>query len=250
MNYQEAIKKLNKLLGLSYKFNTYIVKGSDQELVVDGDLKVGEPIYTITENGQLPAPDMEVELNDSTELKIKDGKIQEINYDMETKQEFVDATLKDGTVVRSKTFDVGEDVFVVGADGSESPAPDGEHELALKDTEGKEVVIRIITKDGKIVERMNVEEENPEVPVEMADLSEGDSITDDMFKKMVMEKMENILEKIGEIVTEYEGMKSKVENFSKQPAGNPISQPKNISKEMAESKFEAFERLRQLRQPK
>jgi hypothetical protein len=250
MNYQQAIKKLNKLLGISYQFNSYIVKNTDQELVVDGDLKVGEPIYTITENGQLPAPDMEVELDDSTQLKIKEGKIQEINYDMEKKEEFVDATLKDGTVVRSKTFDVGEDVFVVGPDGTEAPAPDGEHELALKDSEGKEVVIRIITKDGKIVERMNVEEANPEVPVEMADLSEGDSITDEMFKKMVMEKMENILEKIGEIVTEYEGMKSKVDTFSKQPAGTPISQPKNLSKEMVESRYEAFERLRQIRHKK
>lgn len=67
------------------------------------------------------------------------------------------AKLKDGTVVESPTFDVGEDLFVVSEDGSKTPAPDGEHELSLKDTEGNDVLIKVIAKDGKIVERENVE---------------------------------------------------------------------------------------------
>ena len=72
------------------------------------------------------------------------------------------AKLKDGTIVESPTFDVGEDLFVVSEDGTKTPAPDGEHELALKDESGNENLIKVITKDGKIVERENVE-------VEMAD---------------------------------------------------------------------------------
>ena len=67
------------------------------------------------------------------------------------------ARLKDGTIVESPTFDVGEDLFVVSEDGTKTPAPDGEHELALKDSEGNENLIKVITKDGKIEERMNVE---------------------------------------------------------------------------------------------
>lgn len=67
------------------------------------------------------------------------------------------AKLKDGTVVESGTFDVGEDLFVIGEDGTKTPAPDGEHELSLRDTEGNEVLIKVISKDGKIVERENVE---------------------------------------------------------------------------------------------
>ena len=50
------------------------------------------------------------------------------------------AKLKDGTVVESPTFDVGEDLFVVSEDGTKTPAPDGEHELSLKDTEGNDVL--------------------------------------------------------------------------------------------------------------
>jgi len=67
------------------------------------------------------------------------------------------AKLADGTIVESPTFDVGEDLSVVSEDGTKSPAPDGEHELMLKDEEGNENRMKVITKDGKIVERENVE---------------------------------------------------------------------------------------------
>jgi len=74
------------------------------------------------------------------------------------------AKLKDGTIVESPTFDVGEQLEIVSEDGTKTPAPDGTHELALKDSEGKETLIKVISKDGKIVERENVELEM--VPVE------------------------------------------------------------------------------------
>lgn len=67
------------------------------------------------------------------------------------------AKLADGTIVESNTFDVGEDLFVVSEDGTKSPAPNGTHELMLKDEEGNENLIKVITEDGKIVERENVE---------------------------------------------------------------------------------------------
>jgi hypothetical protein len=77
---------------------------------------------------------------------------------------FTDAQTTDGAILQSPTFDLGESVDVVSEDGTKTPAPDGEHEIALKDSEGKEVIIRIVTKDGKITERENVEEAQPEVP--------------------------------------------------------------------------------------
>jgi len=67
------------------------------------------------------------------------------------------ARLKDGTIVESPTFDVGEDLFIVSEDGTKTPAPNGTHELALKDESGNENLIKVITEDGKIVERENVE---------------------------------------------------------------------------------------------
>jgi hypothetical protein len=76
---------------------------------------------------------------------------------------FTDAQTADGTILQSPTFDLGEDVEVIDADGKKTPAPDGEHEIALKDSKGNEVIIRIETKDGKITSRENVEEANPEL---------------------------------------------------------------------------------------
>jgi hypothetical protein len=89
---------------------------------------------------------------------------------------FTYAKLADGTIVESPTFDVVESLEVVAEDGK-TPAPDGEHELALKDSEGNEVLIKVMTKDGKITERENVElpvaEEEKEV-AEMESIAGGD----------------------------------------------------------------------------
>ena len=72
-----------------------------------------------------------------------------------------DARDAQGNILQSSTFDIGEDVSVVGEDGSLTKAPDGEHEIELTDSEGNKVVIRIETKDGKIESRENVEESSP-----------------------------------------------------------------------------------------
>lgn len=88
------------------------------------------------------------------------------------------AKLADGTIVESPTFDVGEPLDVVSEDGTKTPAPDGEHELALKDTEGNENLIKVITKDGKIVERENVElAAADEEVVKVEDLPQSGEIT-------------------------------------------------------------------------
>jgi hypothetical protein len=89
---------------------------------------------------------------------------------------FTYAKLADGTIVESPTFDVGEAVEVVTEEGK-TPAPDGEHELALKDSEGNEVLIKIMTKDGKITERENVElpaSEEAKKVEEMESIAGGD----------------------------------------------------------------------------
>lgn len=246
MNYRDAIRKINKLFGFQ-KFNSYKLKDSDQELVLQNDLAVDEPVYIITNNGQLPAKDGEYLLEDTTKIKIQDGKVQEIKYDMEKKESFVEAALKDGTIVKSNTFDVGEEVKVVSPDGSESPAPDGEHELSLKDSEGNEVLIKIITKDGKIVERENVELPKEEEMGMVPDLSEGNDIIDSEFKKIMMEKLEGLISKVDSIAADYEDMKKKVSKFSKEPAGEPVRQSKNVVSEYETVKNNHIQQLINIR---
>lgn len=253
MTYKEAITKINKLLGL-YKFNSYKIAESGDEIITEGELKVGEPIYIINKDGQIPAPDGEFELDDTTKITIKDGKVQKINYEnMEQKQNFVEATLKDGTVVKSPTFDVGEEVKVVNPDGKELPAPDGEHELKLKDSEGKEVLIKIETENGIITERENVElpeSEMEEVEEDMAmtpELSEGND-TMEGFKKEVMGLLTEIKDKIDGVIKDQEEMKAKVSKFAKEPAGEPLKVAKNqIQTELNNYKNDAFAQLLKIR---
>ena len=88
--------------------------------------------------------------------------------------DFVDAKTKDGVILQSPTFDVGETIDVVSEDGTLTPAPDGEHEVSLRDSEGNEVLIKVITKDGKIVERENVELEEVDEEVVDKDVEKKD----------------------------------------------------------------------------
>jgi hypothetical protein len=99
---------------------------------------------------------------------------------------FTYAKLADGTIVESPTFDVGETLDVVTEDGK-TPAPDGEHELSLRDSSGNEVLIKVITKDGKIVERENVELE-----AETADVKDIPEVDGVIGKEKKEEKMEEV----------------------------------------------------------
>jgi len=85
------------------------------------------------------------------------------------------AKLADGTIVESATFDVGEDLFVVSEDGTKTPAPDGMHDLMLKDTEGNETLLKVKSEAGKIVERENVEMSDEKVK----DIPQAGTYTED-----------------------------------------------------------------------
>lgn len=76
------------------------------------------------------------------------------------------ARLADGTVLESPSFDVGQRVDILGEDGEKTPAPNGEHELELRDTEGEETTFKIFVEDGIIRERENVELEAETIEVE------------------------------------------------------------------------------------
>ena len=108
--------------------------------------------------------------------------------------QFTYAKLADGTIVESPTFDVGETLDVVTEDGK-TPAPDGEHELSLRDASGNENIIKVITKDGKIVERANIElpsseEEMSSEEVKVEDIPQVDGVIGKDKKEEKMEEVE------------------------------------------------------------
>lgn len=125
---------------------------------------------------------------------------------------FAYAKLADGTIVESKTFDVGETVEVISEDGTKSPAPDGEHELELKDEEGNETRIKIFTEGGVITERENVELEEetieaeplPGDPTEMAEEVVEEEELEEEEEVEVEVSLEEVIEKLSYRIDELE----------------------------------------------
>lgn len=124
---------------------------------------------------------------------------------------FTYARLADGAIVESPTFDLGETVEVVTEDGK-TPAPDGYHDLELKDESGNEVYIRVKTEGGVITERENVEEAKPEAEAEFesvagedigggegeqdATIDTAEPLTEDTDMKKVIEKLQYRIEEM------------------------------------------------------
>ena len=136
------------------------------------------------------------------------------------------AKLADGTIVESATFDVGETLDIVSEDGTKSPAPNGTHELALRDSEGRDVLIKVVTEEGKIVERENVElpaaeEAEVETEIEMAvDTTEPltedtDAPTEEMPTEEV--DMKSMVEKLQYRIEELEKKIAKMESIEEVP---------------------------------
>lgn len=142
-----------------------------------------------------------------------------------------------GNKLESPTFDVGEEVMVVGEDGEKSKAPNGEHQVVLRDEEGNENKIRIMTEDGIITERENVEEMEKTM-MAMAEL--------------MNEALTKLNKKIDTIVSKQTELETKVQKFAKEPAGSRVFTQKTINEteNPSTSKYDGFKRLRQELQTK
>ena len=177
----------------------------------------------------LPFTDGTYETADGKMISIVGGEIKGIT-EKGKDQAFTIAETAEGAKVESKTFDVGEDVFVLDGD-SKTPAPDGEHQVVLKDESGKENKIRFITKDGKITERENVEEEDMEA---------------EKIAEMFSKALKNLESKIDILVSRQTQLENKVQKFAKEPAGDRVFTQKTFTESKPENdRIESFKRLRQ-----
>lgn len=145
-------------------------------------------------------------------------------------QKFMEYTLKDGTKIKVPAELVaGSDIMIVADDGTEQPAPSGEHMLEDGTT--------IIVDEGKVVEVKPKEEmadtETPPAPAEPGNMQmtpEMQAYVDEKIngvKAEFTEAMAAILEKLGEyesgkaeidkVKKENEEMKAEFEKFSAIP---------------------------------
>lgn len=203
---------------------------------VGGDMPaVGLQVKKVGYDGNLSAmTDGVYETADGKSISIVGGAIDGIQSqkDKEAQGKFTIAESAQGAKLESPTFDVGEKVEVLGEDGAKSPAPDGEHQVVLKDESGNENKIRFVTKDGVITERSNVEEEK---------MSE-EKIAE--IFAMALRKLENKIDNISAKTSELE---SKFQKFSKEPAGEKVYNQKTITEKTFESdnKFERFKKMKE-----
>lgn len=259
MNRQEIINKVREIFGMSQASFSIVKTEEGVELRVD-ELAVEKEIYIITPEGELPAPDGEVVLEDGTKVKIGEGMIKELviaeekvedetmeedevveeeiedeemGYD---KKKMAEATLVDGTIVETDgELVVGAELYVKTEEGRQ-PAPTGEHE-----TEDGMVVV---VEDGKIVEikEKEVEEVKEEVEVEV----EMEEVLDTFASAL-----ETLSNEIAALRKENEELNKKFSAFKAEPAGTKIYDRKGAYVEQVMSaQVDKLERLAALRRAK
>jgi len=136
MNRQEII---NKIKAIFSKQSFAIYKNVDGVEFRIEELAVGSSVYIITPEGELPAQDGDILLEDGTKVSVLEGLISTLDLpvmDDASVQEDItegvdmdEATLTDGTKVMTDegTFEVGKKLYVVDEAGNKVLAPEGEH---------------------------------------------------------------------------------------------------------------------------
>jgi hypothetical protein len=246
MTKEEIKNRISLLLGSQYNFMSYKTE-QGVELKVEGESLVLEtPIYVVTPEGELPAPEGEFVLDNGMTVKVEDGLVKEIVSGAETPvmeetvpEAMAEATLADGTKITNDQpedvgFEVGQVVYVVTENGKEL-APVGDHILESGEvvTLDENSVITGIKKPDEAGEGSLVE--NKKATME--------DIVDEMMTALGM-----ISKKMEEIKKEQEEMKSKFSKFSAEPASTKIYDAKNASpvKPLASTRAENIMKMRQL----
>jgi hypothetical protein len=254
MNATQAIDKIVQLLGLKFKkesfFATVLMDGQTKVTNnLDSDFGIGQTLYVVGDSTLTPAPfgvhttreglvltvDEESTIT-KIEEEIKEAEQQVVEDQVEvesSKIKMTEAKDAQGQTLESPTFDVGEEVYVVGADGEKTKAPDGEHQVMLKDTEGKEVKIRIQTVDGKIVQRENVEGMSTDFTSQLEEIKLG-----------ISQLLEVVDSMNGKFKTEISSIKNDFETFKNAPERKPLEKRADFKESFEDFRVDFLKDLR------
>lgn len=155
-----------------------------------------------------------------------------------TKQEFATTYLEDGTtqVTNNKEgdFELGDEIFVLGEDGTLTPAPAGEHVaregfVIVLDEESRLVELREPMED--VVEETVVEDTVVEDTVVVEEQSEQINFEEELKSiKSSLDKMLSLMESQNENFTkEVEDIKKDFEAFKAAPEREGIKEPKKVT---------------------
>lgn len=244
-NPKTAINEIKKLMVqfgfMSEEATPLSFKLEDDTIINTEKLEVGKSVSKINEAFEAVAlEDGSYKLKENFEIEVSNGEITAV------KEIFVEAKLKDGTVVK-----VEGDSLVEGAAvkvvTEEMPAgiaaPDGVHMLE----DGTEIE----TNGGMIVSVKSPEGmmdgESEPMPEDSVDA--GDPIQVELMK-MLRDFIYQCGEKMSQMETKMEAMNNEFSAFKKEPAAKKIADGKTelnkISGESADDKFNALMAFRQI----
>jgi hypothetical protein len=159
----------------------------------------------------------------------------------------VEGKLVDGTMV-AYDLEAG-DIFVIGEDGVQIPAPVGEHQL-----ESGEIVI--VTEAGKIAEVKSGDAPKVEIEIEAAEVPAEEPKKDEAMAK-VEEAMGYLEKKVEELSAKVKAMEEKaedvkeavklsaevLESFAKEPSDKAITAPNQFAKQLKTEKNDRYNNL-------
>ena len=161
----------------------------------------------------------------------------------------VEGKLVDGTMV-AYDLEAG-DIFVIGEDGVQIPAPVGEHQL-----ESGEIVV--VLEEGKIAE---VKQAEAKVEIEIEASAEEVHAEEEPKKDEAMAKVEQAMgdleKKVEELTAKVKAMEEKaeevkeavkmsavvLESLAKEPSDKPITSPNQFAKQLKVEKVDRYNSL-------
>jgi hypothetical protein len=265
MNAKQAIDKIAELLKFTFKaekfYSTKLIDGTEVTNNLDEDFKIGQVLYVVGDSTLTPAPagshitreNLKVTVDiESVIIAIESG-----DTIAEDAMEMTEARDAQGQLLESTTFDVGEMVYQIMENGSKEPAPNGEHQVVLKDESGNENKIRIQVKDGIITERSNVEEMaavgNPESGITEEPASGVERENDGLDRLLgllgpmieEMTKMKSEMESMkGKMSADLLALKNDFNSFKKSPEKFSVIEKKTMTETFEDYKLELIKSLR------
>ena len=229
-NSKSAIQEIKNLM-VSFGFMKEEVtlqsfKLEDNTILQAEKLEVGSKIYKINEAfEQVALEDGSYNLEGNFEIEVSNSEISVV------KEIFIDAKLKDGTVVKvlGEALVAGAKIVVV-KDGMEVPAPDAVHELEDgTKVETKGGVISYVEKAGEVeeVEAQDGMEDDPSKMGYMPKMMETE-VENELFS-LVKDLLTKMNEKVSSLEQELSSVKNQFNSFKSEPAGKKIADGKTES---------------------
>ena len=249
MTRSEIKRRIAELIGKTYQAFSSYKTADGTELKVHGEkMEIGVPIYVITPEGELPAPEMEYEMEDGIKVEVKEGIISNIEDGLLTEgtpvdetapQDSVDevfdsAVLVDGTKIEADgAFEVGKELYVITEEGEKVSAPEGEH------TTDSGIVL-VVNSEGVItgIRRPDGEAEGSLVEASKEDVELLETFTAAINK---------LTDEIESLRKENKEIQDKFSKFAAQPAGEKVFDRKGYIDAINQSKFSKIENIALLR---